>query len=139
VVVDPVVAGVHLGIADEGVGGLGVDLQQRPPQQHPGPGHQQVLAELLAGGEPGPHAGAAAVVQGRSQGPGGGEHHPGHVGGVGGQVAGRDLGAPGVAEQDHAVGVDAPADGLQVGHVAGDGVLAGSASRAERPVPTWWL
>jgi hypothetical protein len=123
-VVDPVVAGVHLGVPDQGVGGPGVDLEQAVAEQHPGSDQQRVQAQLAGQGEPAPDPAAAAVVKGRGQGARGGEHHPGHVGGVGGQVGGRDLPAPGVPDQHHPAGADALADGLQVGDLPGDGVPA---------------
>src|SRR5262249_39224624 len=123
-VVHAVEAGVHLRIAGERVGGLGVDLQQRPGQQHPGPGQQPVQPELLGGAEPAANAGVAAVVQCGGQRAGRGEDHLSDVGGVGGQVARGDLGAIGVADQDQPVCADALADRLQIGHVAGDGVAA---------------
>jgi hypothetical protein len=124
-VVDPVVAGVHLGVPGEGVGGRRVDLEQGVGEQHPRPGQQGVQAQPLGGAQARPDAAAAAVLQGRGQGARGGEHHLGHVVGVGGQVGGRHLPTPGVPDQHHPVGADAAADGLQVGHLTGDGVAAG--------------
>jgi hypothetical protein len=49
-VVDAVVAGVHPGVAGEGVGGPRVELQQGPGQQHPGAGQQPVGADAPADG-----------------------------------------------------------------------------------------
>jgi hypothetical protein len=85
-VVDPVVAGVHLGVPDKGVGGPGVDLEQGVAEQHPGPHQQRVQAQLAGQGKPAPDPATAAVVKGRGQGARGGDTTPGDVAGVGGRV-----------------------------------------------------